>query len=132
MQHCDYAPHTLFDFVWLVILHAVVQRDTPALVGVSRPSHRNVSSFVVVGAGWRTSPSLTGHLVEIRTSLAGRLPLSLCSNTILSLRNHCQPAIRQPHHPDTQVNASEAGKNRALERSKLITEAYRKIKAEMN
>jgi len=36
------------------------------------------------------------------------------------------------HHPDTQVNASEAGKSRALERSKLITDAYRKIKAEMN
>ena len=35
------------------------------------------------------------------------------------------------HHPDTQPNASEAQKLRAVERSKLITDAYRKIKAEM-
>ena len=35
------------------------------------------------------------------------------------------------HHPDTQPNASEAQKMRAVERSKYITEAYRKIKAEM-
>jgi hypothetical protein len=34
------------------------------------------------------------------------------------------------YHPDTQVNASDAQKLRALERSKLITEAYRKIKTE--
>jgi DnaJ-domain-containing protein 1 len=36
------------------------------------------------------------------------------------------------YHPDTQVaNATDAEKDRALERSKLITEAYRKIKAQM-
>jgi DnaJ-domain-containing protein 1 len=35
------------------------------------------------------------------------------------------------YHPDTQPNASEAQKLRALERSKLITEAYRKIKTEL-
>lgn len=35
------------------------------------------------------------------------------------------------HHPDTQVGASDAAKERATERSKLITDAYRKIKAEM-
>ena len=35
------------------------------------------------------------------------------------------------HHPDTQPNASEAKKRRLVERSKYITEAYRKIKAEM-
>lgn len=35
------------------------------------------------------------------------------------------------HHPDTQAGASDAAKERATERSKLITEAYRKIKAEM-
>lgn len=34
------------------------------------------------------------------------------------------------HHPDTQPNASEAQKRRAVERSKYITEAYRKIKAQ--
>ena len=35
------------------------------------------------------------------------------------------------YHPDTQVGATEAEKERALERSKLVTEAYRKIKAQM-
>mmetsp|Transcript_37124 Transcript_37124/g.81396 ORF Transcript_37124/g.81396 Transcript_37124/m.81396 type:complete len:569 (-) Transcript_37124:98-1804(-) len=35
------------------------------------------------------------------------------------------------YHPDTQGDASEAEKERSLERSKLITEAYRKIKAQM-
>ena len=35
------------------------------------------------------------------------------------------------HHPDTQAGASEAQKLRAVERSKLITEAYRKIKTQM-
>lgn len=35
------------------------------------------------------------------------------------------------HHPDTQVTATEATKARAQERSKYITEAYRKIKTEM-
>ncbi|KAI2501274.1 hypothetical protein MHU86_13218 [Fragilaria crotonensis] len=35
------------------------------------------------------------------------------------------------HHPDTQVNATETAKARAQERSKYITEAYRKIKTEM-
>ena len=35
------------------------------------------------------------------------------------------------HHPDTQAGVTEAGKERATERSKLITDAYRKIKAEM-
>lgn len=34
------------------------------------------------------------------------------------------------YHPDVQTNASEAEKERATERSKLITEAYRKIKSE--
>eukprot|EP00536_Pseudo-nitzschia_multiseries_P005649 jgi/Psemu1/254695/estExt_Genewise1Plus.C_1080058 len=34
------------------------------------------------------------------------------------------------YHPDTQPNATEAQKRRSLERSKLITEAYRKIKTE--
>ncbi len=35
------------------------------------------------------------------------------------------------YHPDTQPNASEAQKIRLVERSKLVTEAYRKIKKEM-
>jgi hypothetical protein len=35
------------------------------------------------------------------------------------------------HHPDTQPNATEAQKLRAVERSKIISDAYRKIKAEM-
>ena len=35
------------------------------------------------------------------------------------------------HHPDTQAGATAAAKERSVERSKLITEAYRKIKAEM-
>jgi hypothetical protein len=35
------------------------------------------------------------------------------------------------HHPDTQVNATEAAKARSQERSKYITEAYRRIKTEM-
>lgn len=35
------------------------------------------------------------------------------------------------HHPDTQSGASEAEKARSLERSKYITDAYRKIKADM-
>lgn len=35
------------------------------------------------------------------------------------------------HHPDTQAGASDAAKERATTRSKLITEAYRKIKTEM-
>mmetsp|Transcript_5620 Transcript_5620/g.8189 ORF Transcript_5620/g.8189 Transcript_5620/m.8189 type:complete len:276 (+) Transcript_5620:411-1238(+) len=35
------------------------------------------------------------------------------------------------HHPDVQANASDAQKARSVERSKLITDAYRKIKAEM-
>jgi hypothetical protein len=35
------------------------------------------------------------------------------------------------HHPDTQAGASDAAKERATARSKIITEAYRKIKAEM-
>jgi curved DNA-binding protein CbpA len=35
------------------------------------------------------------------------------------------------YHPDVMANASDAAKERATERSKLITEAYRKIKAEM-
>jgi hypothetical protein len=35
------------------------------------------------------------------------------------------------HHPDTQAGASDAAKERATARSKLITEAYRKIKADM-
>lgn len=35
------------------------------------------------------------------------------------------------YHPDTQPNASEAQKRRAVERSKLISDAYRKIKQEM-
>jgi hypothetical protein len=35
------------------------------------------------------------------------------------------------HHPDTQPNATEAQKERLGERSKFITEAYRKIKSEM-
>jgi len=35
------------------------------------------------------------------------------------------------HHPDTQANSSEAEKARATERSKYISEAYRKIKNEM-
>jgi DnaJ-class molecular chaperone len=35
------------------------------------------------------------------------------------------------HHPDTQPNASEAQKRRSVERTKLISEAYRKIKQEM-
>lgn len=34
------------------------------------------------------------------------------------------------YHPDTQPNASEAQKRRSTERSKLISEAYRKIKSE--
>jgi len=34
------------------------------------------------------------------------------------------------YHPDTQPNASDAQKRRFVERSKLITEAYRKIKTE--
>jgi DnaJ-domain-containing protein 1 len=33
------------------------------------------------------------------------------------------------HHPDVQSNSSEKEKRRATERSKLITDAYRKIKA---
>lgn len=33
------------------------------------------------------------------------------------------------YHPDTQPNASEAQKRRSTERSKLVSEAYRKIKA---
>ena len=35
------------------------------------------------------------------------------------------------YHPDTQPNASEAQKFRLVERSKLTTEAYRKIKKDM-
>jgi hypothetical protein len=35
------------------------------------------------------------------------------------------------HHPDTQAAASEAQKTRAVERAKLINEAYRAIKASM-
>jgi hypothetical protein len=35
------------------------------------------------------------------------------------------------HHPDTQAGASDAAKERATAHSKIITEAYRKIKAEM-
>jgi len=35
------------------------------------------------------------------------------------------------HHPDIQTGVSEAEKARAVERSKYITEAYRKIKTEM-
>ena len=35
------------------------------------------------------------------------------------------------YHPDTQPNASEAQKLRLVERSKLITEAYRKLKTQM-
>jgi DnaJ-domain-containing protein 1 len=35
------------------------------------------------------------------------------------------------YHPDTQPNASEAQKVRLVERSKLTTEAYRKIKKDM-
>mmetsp|Transcript_59522 Transcript_59522/g.164639 ORF Transcript_59522/g.164639 Transcript_59522/m.164639 type:complete len:128 (+) Transcript_59522:606-989(+) len=35
------------------------------------------------------------------------------------------------YHPDTQPNASEAQKIRLVERSKIITEAYRRIKKEM-
>ena len=35
------------------------------------------------------------------------------------------------YHPDTQPNASEAQKVRLVERSKLTTEAYRKIKKEL-
>jgi len=35
------------------------------------------------------------------------------------------------HHPDTQAGASEAEKSRAVERSKLISEAYRTIKTSM-
>jgi DnaJ-class molecular chaperone len=34
------------------------------------------------------------------------------------------------YHPDTQPNASEAQKRRSTERSKLISEAYRRIKSE--
>jgi DnaJ-class molecular chaperone len=34
------------------------------------------------------------------------------------------------YHPDTQPNATEARKRRSIERAKLITEAYRKIKTE--
>ena len=34
------------------------------------------------------------------------------------------------YHPDTQVKASEAEKQRSTERSKLSTEAYRRIKAQ--
>ena len=34
------------------------------------------------------------------------------------------------HHPDTQPNATDAQKRRSVERSKLITEAYQKIKTE--
>ena len=34
------------------------------------------------------------------------------------------------YHPDTQPNATGAQKRRSVERSKLITEAYRKIKSE--
>jgi len=33
------------------------------------------------------------------------------------------------HHPDLQANASDKEKRRATERSKLISDAYRKIKA---
>lgn len=35
------------------------------------------------------------------------------------------------YHPDTQPNASEAQKLRLVERSKLITEAYRKLRTQM-
>ncbi|CAJ1939115.1 unnamed protein product [Cylindrotheca closterium] len=35
------------------------------------------------------------------------------------------------HHPDTQPNVTEAQKAKLLERSKLITDAYRKIKVDM-
>jgi DnaJ domain len=35
------------------------------------------------------------------------------------------------HHPDTQPNATEAQKIRLVERSKLTTEAYRRIKKDM-
>lgn len=35
------------------------------------------------------------------------------------------------HHPDTKANASKAVQDRAIERSKLITNAYQTIKAEM-
>jgi hypothetical protein len=35
------------------------------------------------------------------------------------------------HHPDTQAGASDAAKERATARSKIITDAYRKIKAEI-
>ena len=34
------------------------------------------------------------------------------------------------YHPDTQPNATGAQKRRSVERSKFITEAYRKIKSE--
>ena len=34
------------------------------------------------------------------------------------------------HHPDVQAGASDEDKEKAMERSKLITEAYRKIKSE--
>jgi len=33
------------------------------------------------------------------------------------------------HHPDLQSQASEKEKRRATERSKLISDAYRKVKA---
>jgi len=35
------------------------------------------------------------------------------------------------HHPDTKSMASEAEKARAVERSKLITNAYQQIKSQM-
>jgi DnaJ-domain-containing protein 1 len=35
------------------------------------------------------------------------------------------------HHPDMHSNGSEAEKARAVERSKLITNAYKTIKSQM-
>jgi DnaJ-domain-containing protein 1 len=37
--------------------------------------------------------------------------------------------VDRTYHPDLQANASQAEKDRAIERSKLITDAYRKLKS---
>jgi len=61
-------------------------------------------------------------------------PYSVLGITRGATKQEVSAAFRKQmlkYHPDTQPNATEAQKVRLIERSKLITEAYRKIKKDM-
>jgi DnaJ-class molecular chaperone len=79
------------------------------------------------------------YLLEEKINSHASLFFIACRYSVLGIKrgatkNEVSAAFRKEmlkHHPDTQVSASEAEKARASERAKYISEAYRKVKADM-